>query len=336
MENGGDGAQAVDVQFVKYIIEQQQGRFAAQALQHLVLGKLEGGDKGLLLALGAKMLDAMPIDGKGEILPVGAGTGTLGKPVLLTRGLEAFFPLSLRVLYQFGFEIDFWDFLVAHDEVEVLEEDGFEVAEELAPGLVDDTSILDEVVVPKEELLLVPGLAFHEQAEEGVALVQCFLITEQCLQIAAVVLADESIHEFTPYRRRSMDELGVVGENGDNGNGANVITHPFDRLAVDEHGLAFGRHIRTLYPQSVFTFQKPTIDGKIGHPLHQSIGFSPALESPGHGQVVQGFEDIGLTLAIVASQSIDAGREIRVKVSVVAKLGEFERGEIHLAKITDK
>ena len=54
-----------------------------------------------------------------------------------------------------------------------------------------------------------------------------------------------------------------------------------------------------------------------------------AAKGAQRGHEINGFEDVGLALRVVAEQQMEAGREIRVQPRVIAEVSKSQMGQMH-------
>ena len=61
-----------------------------------------------------------------------------------------------------------------------------------------------------------------------------------------------------------------------------------------------------------------------------------AAERAQRGHEINRFEDVRLTLGVVAEQQVEAGREIRVQPGVIAEVPEPQMSQMHAEKMNGK
>ena len=64
-------------------------------------------------------------------------------------------------------------------------------------------------------------------------------------------------------------------------------------------------------------------------PVPDHLRAADAAKGAQRGHEVNGFENVGLALRIVAEQQVEAGREIHVQPRVVAEVTESQMGQMH-------
>ena len=58
-----------------------------------------------------------------------------------------------------------------------------------------------------------------------------------------------------------------------------------------------------------------------------------AAEGAQRGEQVDGFEDVGFALRVVAEEDVEARRKVRVQAGVIAELPQSQMGQMHSGKL---
>ena len=64
-------------------------------------------------------------------------------------------------------------------------------------------------------------------------------------------------------------------------------------------------------------------------PVPDHLRAAHAAKGAQGGDEVDGFEDIGLALGVVAQQQVEAGRKIRIQPRVIAEVPKAQMGQMH-------
>jgi len=115
-----------------------------------------------------------------------------------------------------------------------------------------------------------------------------------------------------------------VGQDGHQWDAADVLTHFFEGLLIDEHLFAFALDIVALYFYFLPGFYKGGFVKEKMRIFLYGMFVLAAAKAPGEGEVVQRIEYVGFARAIGPADAVDARAEFQVLVLVIAKLSEME------------
>jgi hypothetical protein len=198
---------------------------------------------------------------------------------------------------------------------------------EFAAGADDAVAKLDELggETFKRGLIRDAGL------EEGIAGADAVHVALEQREVAGLGLREQQVKEAAARAGGTLDELQIFGAKDDGAQGAKIIRQFFDGLAVESElpfaGGPVDLDLAVALPHHVAA-NKVAFRAVTDH-----LRAADAAEGTQRGHEIDGLQDVGLALCIVAEQQMEAGRKIGVQPRVVAEVTESQMGQMHGEKM---
>lgn len=131
-------------------------------------------------------------------------------------------------------------------------------------------------------------------------------------------MGEQQIEVATPAARGTFDQLNIFGAKDDAAEHAEEFGHFANRAAVDaELSLLWGPIKFDFVIARVLCFSS---NKEAGLTVSNHLRAGDAAEGTKGGEKIDRFEDVGLTLCIVAEQQVEAGRELDIEPPVIPKI----------------
>ena len=206
-------------------------------------------------------------------------------------------------------------FLAACDGVVELLEYGDEFFDEGCALAVDYCAVLcHHLFVDADDV----GVGFLVGTKHGVALVKGFVVSYKCLDVFAVVLGDDYVHEAAALVAASEDEFCVIGRYEDEWQQSDVFGEFPVFFFVSLHVF----FLMESHAAGDFFFAAVQVVDALQH--HHLFSVSDVLRvyaaccALGEGQKVDGIEHIGLAFTIATEEAVYLRREVEFCGSYVA------------------
>ena len=333
---------ALSVEFVEDVVEQQQGRGVASCLSERVeLGQLEGDEEGLVLSLAALPSDGVSAEGHLQFVLVYAMQRVAHDAVALSAApyhVQQGAALAVGDVAQaYGLVPLRYVFVVALER-------GYEPPDVDFPALEYEFPLAGHRLLPEREQF---GVGLFLLLQQGVALLQGFVVTHEGTQVGGLALRDDDVEETATLLAASRNQLLVGGRDDDQRDESDVLGYPLVCFLPPSHYLSLPR-LQT----AVDVFRAavlPLVSGLQHHELlsvahrHAVLAREAALA---HRQEVDGIQHVGLPLTVVSDETIDARREVKICLGnvLIVKYGEpceyhsygkgIKKSTIHNAQFT--
>ena len=319
LEQGEEAAAAFDIEFAHDVVDEEDGRRAVDAGEEFGLGHFEGDGEGAFLAFAAKLGGGFLILQKLKVVAMGADEG----------GAETAFPGA--GLGEFDGEIVFDTGQIINAEFLGIIRDATvgeagergEFGDELAAGADDFVAELDEFLGEAVE----GGFIGQALFEDGVAGADAVHVALEEGQVAGLGLGEEEVEKAAAGAGGAFDELEVFGAKDDGAQGAEIFHEAFYGLAVEgEVPFAAG----PVHFDFAFALADDFAADKVAFgAVPDHLGAADAAKGAEGGHEVDGFEDVGLALGVVAEEDVEAGRKIDVQPRVIAEVTETQMSQMH-------
>ena len=318
-EQGEEAAAAFDVEFAHDVVDEEDGRGAVDAGKEFGLGHFEGDGEGALLAFAAELGGGFFVLQELEVVAMGADEGG-AEAAFAGAGLGEF---DGEIVYDAGQIIKAEVLGIVGNAAVGEAGEGGEFGDEFAAGADEVVAEFDEFRGEAVEGGFV-GLALFEDGVAGADAVQVALEEGQ---VAGLGLSEEEVEKAAAGAGGAFDELEVLGAEDNGAEGAEVFHEAFDGLAVEgEVAFAAGPvHFDFAFALADDFAADEVAFGAV--PDH--LGAADAAKGAEGGQEVDGFEDVGLTLGVVAEEDVESGREINVQPRVIAEVTETQMSQMH-------
>ena len=163
--------------------------------------------------------------------------------------------------------------------------------------------------------------------EQGVAGAQGGGVALQQGKIDRVRLAQQQIHKTPPQPRRPFDQLHVLGAKDHRAQRAKKVLQLAHRFAVQAQLALAGGPVDFDFVRGARDDPRPDEVALAAVP--DELGAADAAKGAQGGQQVNGFQDVGFSLGIVAQQDMEAGSEVGLQTSVIAKIAQPEMSQMH-------
>ena len=159
-------------------------------------------------------------------------------------------------------------------------------------------------------------------------------VTLEQRQITRLRLRQQQIQKPPPRAGGAFDELQIFRAKNHRAQHAEIIRKFFHRLAVEAR-------LRSRADQYILISCSPCADDfaadKIAfRAVPDHLRAADAAKRAQRGHEINGFENIGLALRVVAEQHMEAGRKIRVQPRVIAEVAKSQMGQMHAEKMKGK
>ena len=150
-------------------------------------------------------------------------------------------------------------------------------------------------------------------------------------KVNGVGLGPEQGHEAAAQWRCSFDQLEVLGAKDDGAQGPQIIAQAPDGLGVEgQFALAGG-------PVDFDIVSGAGEDGGADEvsllAVANHLGAADAAKGAESGDEIDGFQDVGLDMSIVAEEEMESGCEIGVQTPVIAEVAQPEMSQMHDKRI---
>lgn len=201
-----------EVEFIKHIVEQQNGLHSGLTADILKLSQLECQKIGLLLSLTAKLLYCIIGQQEIEVILVRSDCCVEQYSIALAALFELLgkrrWLIHLTEIPDLGSLCSFVGY-----EGKIFLKQGLKLFEESTAGFYERLPVDHQLIVPKGDSLVVEIAVFVALFEEMIALLDGFLILKQVLKVSVVGLGDDAIHELASHLAASKNEILVAGGN---------------------------------------------------------------------------------------------------------------------------
>ena len=306
-----DALHTAGVQLVKDVVEQQDGHGGIVGFEKVELGKPEGYRVGLTLPLAARAPHGIAIEHQFQVVAVDAASRVPDNEVALACGGKM---LLHRAVVEVALVVQAHGFALAGHGIVVVHEDGQELLHPLAAPLMNHRRMARHFRLHG----LIQQRVAHFLLDHGVALLDGLVIADDGIEVLAVVLRDDLVHETPALLTAATHQVPVHGRHHDNGQQADVLAQPLILLAVVAHDLALAAL------QGDADFQRRLLAGVTA--LQHHVGLTVTDDrgvvacrgkAAAHAQVIDRVEHVGLALPVVADQAVQLGRELQSRLGNV-------------------
>ena len=312
LEERNKGGTAAGIELAHDVVDEQDGRGAEVHGEILGLGEFQGDGDGTFLAFAGELSSGFGIERQEDFVAVRADHGGF-EDALAVAGLFEFageIGADAGLIIEAEFFGGVGDALVGfEDERGDERKNGFAAAGELfADG--------DEFFGEAFEGVSVGRALF----EEGVAGAKGFRVALEKREIGGLGLGEDEIDETAASAGGAFDEEDVVGTENDGAEDADEIGEFADGLGIDgELALALGPVDFDFVAGLGKDFGADEVAGLV---VADHLGAADAAEGTEGGEEVNGFEDIGFALGVVAEEKMEAGSELEIEARVIAEVAQ--------------
>ena len=308
---------AQGIQFFKDIIKEQDRGPAFILFEGFVFGQPEGEKEAFSLALGSDGFERLAGKAEFEIVFMDTAAGALEVKVLLqplVKQVAEGGMQQLTFVYQgYGF------FHTGYLSIEAAGQRQ-QLFQEAAPAVEKPGTRADQLAIVYFQQVFVGKPSFCEGFQEAVALLQDLIVFDQVLQVVGVQLGKKGIEETPAFLTATGDDLHVVGGDDDTGETADMTGEPLIAFASGEEFLFPGlpqdtNDVREL----ALPFEMP-FDPEARCPLLNILLVAAGEIAFGKTKVIDGIQQVGLTHAIVATETHDPLRKPEGSLAVVLEL----------------
>lgn len=188
----------------------------------------------------------------------------------------------------------------------------------------------DELVAEGDEFLgktVEQGGVRSALFQQGIARAEGVSVALEEGQVGGLGLGEEQVEEAAAGAGGAFDKLQIFGAKHDGAQGAEVVGEAADGLGVQGD-----------FPLGSGPIHFDFVRGVAHHGRADEVAFgrmadhlrtADAAKGTQGGEEVDGFEDVGFALGVVAQQEVEAGAEIRIEPRVIAEIAESQVGQMH-------
>jgi len=308
---------AQGIQFFKDIIKEQDGGPAFVLFEGFVFGQPEGEEEAFSLALGSDGFERLTGKAEFKIVLMNATAGALEIKVLLPTLVKQ---VAEGGVQQLTFVYQGYGFL--HTGNLCIEAAGQrqQLFQEVAPAVEKPTTRADQLAIVYFQQTFVGKPSFCEGFQEAVALLQDLIIFDQVLQIVGVQLGKKGVEETAALLTAARDDLHIVGGDDDTGETADMTGELLIRFAAREELLFPCLPQDTNDVGELALLFKMPFNPETRRPLLNILLVAAREIAFGKTKVINGVQQVGLTHAIVATETHDPFRKPEGSLAVVLEL----------------
>ena len=170
---------------------------------------------------------------------------------------------------------------------------------------------------------------FVELLQQLVALVQCFLVLQQVVEIAFVGLRYDPVDELAPEVAAAHDDVLVLRRNNHQRYFPYVFSKSLIGLFVPPHLLCLTFFLDAGHRYHVLPYLVVAMDGKEFLSAADVLAVDRIEKALAERQVVDGIQQVGLSDPVVAHQTVDVGTEVHIQFGIGLEIVQFEIRQVH-------
>lgn len=295
------------IQLVEDIVEKEKrGGMGGGALEEVKLCQLERDGKRLVLTLAALALHLMTSKSEDKVVAVDSMQGIAHGTVLMAVATD---DLVERTAAAMALITDIDLLKPPGDGLMIMTEHGNEFIDKGATDGMDALALMSHLLL---EDVKKGGIGLVVLLQQGVALLKGLGIAGEMVDIAAVVLGDDHVHQATALLTRAVDEKGVGGGHHHYRYQTNMLRQATIFLAIALEMLLAAALHTTIHQLRL------TIVGQIATLKHENvlavayhIGIERGDTAAAKGKIVDGIKYIGLANTILSDKTIHLRRKVK-------------------------
>ena len=305
------------IQFFKDIVKEQDGSPAFVLFEGFVFGQPEGEEEAFSLALGSDGLERLSGKAEFKIVFMDTTTGALEVKIFfqtLVKQVAEASVQQLTFIYQGHgfFDAGYLSIEAAGKRQQLLEE--------AAPAVEKPGTRADQLAIVYFQQVFVGEPSFSEGFQEAVALLQDLVVFDQVLQVVRVELGKKGVQETPAFLTAAGDDLHIVRGDDDTGETTDM---------TGEFLIPFATREEFLFPcltqdandvGELALLLKMAFDPEARRPLLDILLVAAGEIAFGETKIIDGVEQVGLTNAIVATETHDPFRKPEGCLAVVLEL----------------
>jgi len=204
---------------------------------------------------------------------------------------------------------------------------GRETGDELGPAA-------DELVAGGDEFAgeaVKGGFIGGALLEEGVAGADGVHVALEQGKVAGIGLGEQKVEKAAARTAGALDEFEVLGAEDDGAERAQVAAEFFDGLGIEREVTFAGGPVHFDVVLAGADDAAAAEVAFLAVPDH--LGAADAAEGAESGEKVDGLEDVGLALGVVAEEELEARGKVDVQPRVIAEVTKSEMGQMHGGKM---